>query len=58
MKDTSLGVAVKKGCDVYINVIDIKKSEIVARIHPDRFTSSEMGGQRACDVDSSTRKIN
>jgi len=33
---------VKPGQEVYINVIDIKKSDIVARIHPYKFTSSEL----------------
>lgn len=58
LKETTCGISVKKGCDVYINVIDIKTSEIVARIHPYRFTCSEMGGMKACDLDGSIRKIN
>ena len=32
----------RKGTDVYINVIDIKRAEIVARIHPFVFTSAEV----------------
>jgi hypothetical protein len=35
-------ISVRKGNDVYINVIDIKRAEIVARVHPFNFTSAEM----------------